>query len=214
MRNRIDKFGLALTTIALLTVVQPAQSGELAVRRDQGTQVLQWDFSGSQKLRYDIDRFDPIFGRWNKISTRSMAHSGKDEVAGAGLYRVKACNTSEGNKLENCESSNVVWVPVFPTEDEIPAAVVGIHGEVMTVDKNLDLEQQTEQYNVYLLVKTLDSTGIDIRDLPPMLAASEQQMMEDGRLSFDEGLQLAFYLNYSAKRELAGQEHTAAGHRH
>ena len=88
----------------------------------------------------------------------------------------------------------------------IPDQVIGVHGEIMSIDKNLDLAQQTEQYNVYLFVKTLDAlTAEKLTALPEMRELTTTEIWLDGQVTLAESMQQAFFLNYTAKRDLLKQ---------
>ncbi len=189
-----------------------ALPSDLVCREVNGQCQLAWDFSDRPKATYDIERLDVLSAKWDPVSTRSLLQIGVASVEGGALYRVHACNVSSTGAKTDCESSNVLWVPVFPAEEEIPSVVTGVNGEQMIVHKNLDLAQQIEQYNVYVFVNMLDALPVSILTLPPMTEFGEEEAIaDDGRVSLLESMQWAFFVNYSEKQRLAAISPMQAG---
>lgn len=203
MNNRNYPLGALVIAFMSLLIANAAVSGE--VRCVQQTIddkcKLTWDFSTTPKAMYRIERLDPLSGKWNDVSTVELLTSGSTAVDGGSLYHVRGCNIGSKGAVADCAASNVVWVPVFPEEKDVPSEVVGIHGETMSISKDADLAMQTEQYNVYLLVRLLDM--VDLASLPPMLEVTAQDILADGKWTLSEGMQRSFYLNFTAKQQQA-----------
>lgn len=131
-----------------------------------------WDFVGNQRNHYWTQRWDSENVLWKTLEhseSRAVFNTGQNAVEAGHLYRVLGCN--DAARSSGCITSTAVWAPVWPDNvDEIPETVDVelFNGEIETfqVSKTLDLEGQTAQYNIYLMVKELALVGG--QNLPPM----------------------------------------------
>jgi hypothetical protein len=155
-------------------------------------------------MRYTVEKLNPDSGRWNIIHAKDAMHlSARRPVQGGHLYRVRGCNGGSRRFATDCVSSRVVWAPVYLPEQQIPHEVIDGSGQVMTVDKSAPYEEQIEQYNVYVLVRLLGSSSVNLAELPPMAEFGEDDTWDDGEWTAAEALQHAIYLNYSGMQAIA-----------
>jgi hypothetical protein len=178
--------------------------GRCAEQANAGGCDINWDFSSTPGQRKTVERWSPGQGDWEVVrSADTMRRRGSERVAGGYLYRIQRCNGRAPHHSEKCNFSSVVWVPVFLPEQEIPAEVINTNGDRMTVDKNGSLNEQLEQYNVYLLVRTLGAANIDLANLPSMTKVTGADIWANGSWSFEQEMQRSFFINYSGLQQLA-----------
>lgn len=155
----------------LLTFSTQAAETSLAgaaycARSAEGCQVG-WRWTSTPPSRQIVQRLDSQSGRWWLVQEMvgSKAGNSSRAVESGGLYRVRAC--ADPMIESTCAESSAFWAPYLPkSADQVPDLVVTRRGRVLEVSKNLPLEQQTAQYNVYQLELALED--IDSKQLPPM----------------------------------------------
>lgn len=163
-----------------LTISMEPWPGEAACDYDSelGKCRIAWDLTNDPGDLYRVQRYDTRTSQWldehEDVYTRGVS---KEPSAPGYIYRVLGCNGSvrgantSGDAPTGCVSSSVYWSPVIlKSVEEIPKVVRTKRGDKMRVGKNLDLEAQILQYNVYLLVQTIEEIDIDtnMKDMPPM----------------------------------------------
>lgn len=173
---------------------------------------LEWDFSAVPRMHYTVERLDPDTGRWQAVHRAdAMRLTGSETLSGGALHRVRGCNSPEPGVLDSCVSSDVVWSPVHVGKNQIPPEVVGADGVVMSVDKSASVEEQLEQYNVYLLVRLLGNGRVDLARLPAMTEVSERELWIDGEWSPAQAMQRSLFLNYSGMQRIARERVNGQG---
>ncbi|MEM7281368.1 MAG: hypothetical protein AAF438_07050 [Pseudomonadota bacterium] len=158
----------------------------VCVTNDQSQRCgLQWENMSEPRRAYVIERFRPggylgnsVFGpvaaeldsvgeTWTALTEplKSLDSLAENTVDGGYLYRLLACHNYE--KRERCVASRVHWVPLlFDSTDDIPSVVYDRSLEGYAVARDTPIWVQEIQYNVYLLIQTLDYAGGV--SLPPM----------------------------------------------
>ena len=199
---------LMLCPILLLTAAasfaSPRQVDTVECRKTRHSQgcELAWDFSAAPRTNYSVERLNTDSGQWQLVQARNAMHlTASKKVRGGYLYRVRGCNGHTDRRSKDCVTSRVVWAPAVVPEDQIPAEIVDMSGQVMLVEKSGTYEEQLEQYNVYLLVRQLGSKSVDLRRLPPMAEVTEEDVWAGGDWSAEKARQRSIFLNYSGMQE-------------
>lgn len=155
-------------------------------------------------MQYSVEQLNSD-GEWQAVQQfDSIFMSGSMLVPGGRLYRTKGCNGRSPSFDADCVLSTVVWAPIYPGENEIPAEVAAPDGQIMLVSDNVDLASQTVQYNLYLLIQTL-TNEVDLKTLPAMTEVRESDLFVDGRLTLEERIKRVVYNNYS-QMQLAARD--------
>jgi hypothetical protein len=117
-----------------------------------------------------IEKFDLNTRSWQRMGDAMSASTiaTRDPVHDYGLYRIAGC--SSGDSVgDRCSYTSVYWVPVLPASVYfIPDEVIAGDGTHMIIARDVNLESQTRQYNVYLMAKFAGDLGDELASLPPM----------------------------------------------
>ena len=167
---------------------------------------LSWDMRAQPRAFYWVQALDARTQRWESLNDkpheRPVAQT-RQPVREGHLYRVLGCDDAAGRR--NCTSSGVFWVPVHPASaDAIPDVVYDLNGQSMAIDKEASLEEQTQVYNVYLLVRLAET--LDLASMPPMIEPPRIDLIRDPELGPDAFTHYDVFLNYMTLRHLARGE--------
>ena len=188
----------------------PSRAGDVACKEGAEGCVITWNVTNTSKGFHQVQQFTAESNKWSDVGNVSTENYGEGNapLSRGSLYRVKSCESA--GSQSRCDYSNVHWALLKPEQaDEIPEYIMDAQGQRLAVSKTGDLELQTDQYNVYRMIKAVEALQAAGKELPPMSKpryTSPAGITDDGTLTNDDIYHMSVYRVYETLRAQSTEE--------